>query len=59
MTDYIVIDISLADFGPKELDIAQREMPRLKALCEEYGDTKPLKVSRILSSLDIIIQTAA
>ena len=42
MTDYIVKDISLADFGRKELDIAETEMPGLMALCEEYRDTKPL-----------------
>ena len=39
MTDYIVKDISLADFGRKELDIAETEMPGLMALREEYGDT--------------------
>ena len=46
MTDYIVKDISLADFGRKELDIAETEMPGLMALREEYGDTKPLAGAR-------------
>ena len=54
MIDYIVKDISLADFGRKELDIAETEMPGLMALREEYGDTKPLAGSayRWLSSYD-------
>ena len=47
MTDYIVKDISLADFGRKELDIAETEMPGLMALREEYGDTKPLAGARL------------
>ena len=42
MTDYIVKDITLADFGRKELDIAETEMPGLMALRAEYGDSKPL-----------------
>ena len=41
---YIVKDISLSDFGRKELSIAETEMPGLMALRSEYGDTKPLKV---------------
>ncbi|WP_095587836.1 adenosylhomocysteinase [Actibacterium ureilyticum] len=57
-TDYIVKDISLADFGRKELDIAETEMPGLMALREEYGDTKPLKGARIAGSLHMTIQTA-
>ena len=48
MTDYIVKDISLADFGRKELDIAETEMPGLMALREEYGVTKPLAGARFL-----------
>ena len=52
MTDYIVKDVSLADFGRKELDIAETEMPGLMALREEYGDTKPLAGARIVGSLD-------
>ena len=56
--DYIVKDISLADFGRKELDIAETEMPGLMALREEYGATQPLKGARIAGSLHMTIQTA-
>ncbi|MCJ8308426.1 MAG: adenosylhomocysteinase [Rhizobiaceae bacterium] len=56
--DYIVKDISLADFGRKELDIAETEMPGLMALREEFGDSKPLKGARIAGSLHMTIQTA-
>jgi len=56
--DYIVKDISLADFGRKELDIAETEMPGLMSLREEFGDTKPLKGARIAGSLHMTIQTA-
>jgi len=56
--DYIVKDISLADFGRKELNIAETEMPGLMALREEYGDAKPLKGARIAGSLHMTIQTA-
>jgi len=58
MTDYIVKDISLADFGRKELDIAETEMPGLMALRDEYGASKPLKGARIAGSLHMTIQTA-
>ncbi len=58
MSDYIVKDISLAEFGRKELDIAETEMPGLMALREEYGESKPLKGSRIVGSLHMTIQTA-
>ena len=57
-TDYIVKDISLAEFGRKELDIAETEMPGLMALREEYGDSKPLKGARIAGSLHMTVQTA-
>ncbi|WP_243613425.1 adenosylhomocysteinase [Shimia aestuarii] len=57
-TDYIVKDINLAEFGRKELDIAETEMPGLMALREEYGDEKPLKGARIAGSLHMTIQTA-
>ncbi len=57
--DYVVKDISLADFGRKELDIAETEMPGLMALREEYGVAKPLKGARISGSLHMTIQTAA
>ena len=56
--DYIVKDISLSEFGRKELDIAETEMPGLMALREEYGDSKPLKGARIAGSLHMTIQTA-
>ncbi len=56
--DYIVKDISLADYGRKELDIAETEMPGLMALREEYGDEKPLRGARIAGSLHMTIQTA-
>ena len=57
-TDYIVKDISLAEFGRKELDIAETEMPGLMALREEFGSQQPLKGSRIVGSLHMTIQTA-
>ncbi|WP_422369044.1 adenosylhomocysteinase [Pelagibius sp.] len=58
-TDYQVADISLADWGRKELDIAETEMPGLMALREEYGAAQPLKGARIAGSLHMTIQTAA
>ncbi|MFW5654471.1 MAG: adenosylhomocysteinase [Roseicyclus sp.] len=58
MTDYIVKDIALAEYGRKELDIAETEMPGLMALREEYGASKPLKGARIAGSLHMTIQTA-
>ncbi|MFY0611653.1 MAG: adenosylhomocysteinase, partial [Hyphomicrobiaceae bacterium] len=56
--DYAVADISLADFGRKEIDIAETEMPGLMATREEYGSSKPLKGARITGSLHMTIQTA-
>ncbi|QBK29378.1 adenosylhomocysteinase [Roseitalea porphyridii] len=56
--DYVVADMALADFGRKELDIAETEMPGLMALREEYGEQKPLKGARIAGSLHMTIQTA-
>ncbi|MCK5645022.1 MAG: adenosylhomocysteinase, partial [Gammaproteobacteria bacterium] len=56
--DYKVADISLADWGRKEISIAETEMPGLMALREEFGATKPLKGARILGSLHMTIQTA-
>ena len=56
--DYKVRDISLADFGRKEIDIAQEEMPGLMALRAKYGKEKPLKGARIMGSLHMTIQTA-
>ncbi|KFI33819.1 S-adenosyl-L-homocysteine hydrolase [Haematobacter missouriensis] len=58
MKDYIVKDITLADFGRKEMDIAETEMPGLMALREEYGASQPLKGARIAGSLHMTIQTA-
>ena len=55
---YIVKDISLSDFGRKELSIAETEMPGLIALRSEYGESKPLKGARIVGSLHMTIQTA-
>ena len=56
--DYKVSDISLADFGRKEIDIAETEMPGLMSIREEYGSKKPLKGARIAGSLHMTIQTA-
>jgi adenosylhomocysteinase len=58
VTDYIVKDISLADFGNKEIAIAETEMPGLMALRAEYGQAQPLKGARIAGSLHMTIQTA-
>ena len=58
MTDYIVRDITLADFGRKELDIAETEMPGLMAVRAEFGRDQPLKGARIAGSLHMTIQTA-
>ncbi|RDH87883.1 MAG: adenosylhomocysteinase [endosymbiont of Escarpia spicata] len=57
-TDYKVADISLADFGRKEIAIAETEMPGLMALREKYGEEKPLTGARITGSLHMTIQTA-
>ena len=56
--DYVVADIKLAEFGRKELDIAETEMPGLMSLREEYGAKQPLKGARIVGSLHMTIQTA-
>jgi len=57
MSDYKVKDIGLADFGRKELDIAEHEMPGLVATREKYGPKKPLAGVRITGSLHMTIQT--
>jgi adenosylhomocysteinase len=57
-TDYVVKDIALADFGRKELDIAETEMPGLMALRAEFGAAQPLRGARIAGSLHMTIQTA-
>ena len=56
--DYKVRDITLADWGRKEISLAEDEMPGLMALREEYGASKPLKGARIAGSLHMTIQTA-
>ena len=58
ITDYKVADIGLADWGRKEIAIAETEMPGLMALREKYGEDKPLKGARISGSLHMTIQTA-
>jgi adenosylhomocysteinase len=57
MSDYKVKDIALADFGRKELDVAEHEMPGLMATREKYGPKKPLAGVRITGSLHMTIQT--
>jgi len=56
--NYKVKDISLAEFGRKEIEIAEKEMPGLMATREKYGPKKPLKGARIMGSLHMTIQTA-
>ena len=56
--DYKVADMSLADWGRKEIAIAETEMPGLMALREEFGDAQPLKDARIVGCLHMTIQTA-
>ncbi|MEE1878238.1 adenosylhomocysteinase [Altererythrobacter litoralis] len=56
--DYIIKDISLAEYGRDEISIAETEMPGLMALREEYGASQPLKGARITGSLHMTIQTA-
>ena len=56
--DYVVKDIGLADFGRKEISIAETEMPGLMATREEFGKAQPLKGARIAGSLHMTIQTA-
>jgi adenosylhomocysteinase len=56
--DYRVADIGLADWGRREIAIAETEMPGLMALRAEYGDSKPLKGARVAGSLHMTIQTA-
>ncbi|MEW6538363.1 MAG: adenosylhomocysteinase [Pseudomonadota bacterium] len=58
MTDYIVRDITLADWGNKEIEIAETEMPGLMSLRDEFGASQPLKGARIAGSLHMTIQTA-
>ncbi|OOY08963.1 adenosylhomocysteinase [Thioclava sp. F36-7] len=58
MADYVIKDIALADYGRKELDIAETEMPGLMACRAEFGESKPLKGARIAGSLHMTVQTA-
>lgn len=55
---YLVADISLAEFGRKEIDIAEHEMPGLMAIRKKYASEKPLKGARVMGSLHMTIQTA-
>src|SRR6476659_7247028 len=56
--DFKVADLTLAEFGRKEIELAEHEMPGLMALRERYGKTKPLAGARITGSLHMTIQTA-
>src|SRR5947199_2779108 len=56
--DFRVADLTLADFGRKEIQLAEEEMPGLMALREEYGDQQPLAGARIAGSLHMTVQTA-
>jgi adenosylhomocysteinase len=58
LKDYVVADMGLADWGRKEIRIAETEMPGLMAIREEYAKTQPLKGARITGSLHMTIQTA-
>ena len=62
MTDYNlkykIADMALAEWGRKDIDVSQKEMPGLLALREKYGDSKPLKGVRVMGSLHMTIQTA-
>ena len=56
--DFVIKDISLADFGDKEIELAKNEMPGLVALADEYKNQKPLSGARIVGCLHMTIQTA-
>ena len=56
--DFIVADLKLADWGRKEIRIAETEMPGLMAIREEFAAAQPLKGARITGSLHMTIQTA-
>ncbi|MEA3494564.1 MAG: adenosylhomocysteinase [Bacteroidota bacterium] len=58
ITDFKIADISLADFGRKEIELAEIEMPGLMSIREKYSNEKPLKGVRIMGSLHMTIQTA-
>lgn len=56
--DYKIADLTLADFGRKEIEIAEKEMPGLMSIREKFGPSKPLKGARVMGSLHMTIQTA-
>jgi adenosylhomocysteinase len=56
--DYVVADLGLADWGRKEIRIAETEMPGLLAIRDEYASQQPLRGARITGSLHMTIQTA-
>jgi adenosylhomocysteinase len=56
--DYVIADLGLADWGRKEMRIAETEMPGLMAIREEFAAARPLKGARITGSLHMTIQTA-
>ncbi len=58
VTDFKVADISLADFGRREMTLAESEMPALMALRQKYSASKPLAGARILGCIHMTIQTA-
>ncbi len=58
MTDYVVKDLGLAEYGRKEIEIAETEMPGLMACRAEFGEARPLAGARITGSLHMTIQTA-
>ena len=58
MNDFKVADITLADFGRREIAIAEKEMPGLMAIRKKFSAEKPLKGARIMGSLHMTIQTA-
>src|SRR3989344_6653918 len=58
ITDYSIADLSLADWGRKEITIAESEMPALMAIRKEYATSKPLRGARVAGSLHMTIQTA-
>ncbi|HEU5486828.1 MAG TPA: adenosylhomocysteinase, partial [Microlunatus sp.] len=57
-TDYKVADLGLAEFGRKEINLAEHEMPGLMAMRAQYGESKPLAGARIAGSLHMTVQTA-
>jgi adenosylhomocysteinase len=58
MADYKVADINLADFGRKEINLAEAEMPALMALREKYADEQPLKGAKVIGCIHMTVQTA-